>query len=275
MQNFKTALIQITSTNHLEENLSRIGNFLEEASDKGAKLVCLPENFSFFGTDQEKLSHIDEISTRTREFLSNQSRRLGIFLLGGGYPHPSGIHDHCFNQASLYNPEGEEIFQYRKIHLFDTEPGDGVTYLESKTVMAGESLPKVVSLDGICNITSFICYDIRFPEVFRSVTRQDVDVICLPAAFTVPTGRAHWEVLLRARAIENFCYILAPAQVGMHNEKSKRQTYGHSMVVSPWGEKIGELGEEEGVLVVELLASGINESRTRIPALKHRKNLEK
>ncbi|MCC5815212.1 MAG: carbon-nitrogen hydrolase family protein [Leptospira sp.] len=277
MQNFRTALIQITSSNHLQENLTKIENFLKEAKSKGAQLVCLPENFSFFGTEKEKLANLKEISEKTQNFLSEESKKHGIFLLGGGYPfptqaNPSGQNpDTCYNQASIYNPDGKEILRYRKMHLFDTDPGDGVSYQESKTVTAGESTPDVVGIGDLCRLTTFICYDIRFPEVFRIASRNGAEVICLPAAFTIPTGQAHWEVLLRARAIENFCYIIAPAQVGVHDEKSKRKTYGHSMVVNPWGEIIGELETEEGVLVVDLDAKVLEESRARIPALKHRR----
>jgi deaminated glutathione amidase len=279
MQNFTTALIQITSTNRLDENLSKIAGFLNKAKSKGAQLVCLPENFSFFGTEQEKLANLEEIATKTQNFLFEESKKHKIFILGGGYAYPAEAEEifegkgTCYNQASIFDPNGKEIFRYQKMHLFDTEPGDGVTYLESKTVLPGKSIPDVIDMDGLCNLTSFICYDIRFPEVFRMVSQKGAEVVCLPAAFTVPTGLAHWEVLLRARAIENFCYILAPAQVGVHDEKSKRKTYGHSMVISPWGEKLGELENEEGVLLVELEASLLEESRARIPALKHRREL--
>lgn len=276
MKKFTVSLVQITSQNNWEKNLERIGDLIHQELLKypnRPRLVCLPENFSFFGEEKEKLKYLSTITEATRKFLRDTSVKEKIYLLGGGYPYPSGNQKY-FNQASLYSPQGDEIFFYRKLHLFDTNPGDGVQYRESLSTERGKDLPKVVDL-GFCQFTSFICYDLRFPEVFRKVVRQGAEVIALPAAFTVPTGKAHWEVLLRARAIENFCYILAPAQVGTNIYNSKknkiRVTYGHSMVVNPWGEIVASLdGENEGIISVCLEPKILEESRNKIPALQHR-----
>lgn len=280
MEKITVSLIQITSTENWEENLSRLRLFCKKAKSEGADLVCLPENFAFFGSEEKRLSLLEVFARRIPEFLSDISRECGIYVLGGGYPSLSPSVHRSYNTASLFSPQGERIYTYHKIHLFDSNPGDGVHYQESRTVCPGERIPKPVELSGGWNFASLICYDLRFPELFRSLSALDrqlsenstgLDILCLPAAFTQPTGDAHWEVLLRARAIENLCYVVAPAQTGVHDSQGKRKTHGHSMVVDPWGEIMGELGREEGLLTVSLDRNRIDTARNKIPALRHRR----
>ncbi len=284
MRSVRAVLLQLTSGRDVDSNFAAIRKIIQENSSslvfRDSKefpiLVCLPENFAFFGKDTEKIRFAQEISEKTERFLSAIAREFGVYIVGGGYPVPSEDSGKCYNQADIYDPSGVRIFRYRKIHLFDTEPGDGISYQESKTTKPGSEIPEVVSIGTACKLTSLICYDLRFPEVFRAVSSCGAEVICVPAAFTVPTGEAHWEVLLRARAIENLCYVLAPAQVG-ENIRSERKgksrvTYGNSMVVDPWGRILGRLdSQKQGILCVDLSGEVLEESRKRIPALKHRK----
>lgn len=291
MQDTKVGIIQITSNSDIQNNIIKLKEFSEQAVEKGARFLTYPENFSFFGTDKEKMDRLEEIYSYTQEFLVSTARELSVPILGGGYPAPllgkpereesggSSSSDSasksnrtkCFNQASWVDADGNFLTHYRKMHLFDTVPGDGVSYLESRYVEAGDELPSVVRLPGIGSVASFICYDIRFPEVFRSLSLAGVEILCLPAAFTVPTGEAHWEVLLRARAIENFCYMVAPAQTGIHDPQGKRRTFGNSMVIDPWGRVLGRMDTEEGAMVVDLSSQTLEESRKKIPSLEHRR----
>lgn len=269
MKKITVSLIQLTSTDDLENNFSKISMLFEEARSQNPSIICLPENFSFFGSEETKLKLGKTIQDRTREFLSSTSKSLGTYILGGGYPTVSPDEKRFYNTASLFNPQGIEIFTYHKIHLFDSEPGDGVSYKESRATYPGEAAPEVIEIPSIGRFSSLICYDLRFPEAFRKLTSQGLEIISIPAAFTVPTGKAHWEVLLRSRAIENFCYVLAPAQTGTHDKNGKRQTYGNSMIVNPWGEVIARLDLEEGVLSAELDPLVLEESRKKVPALQH------
>ncbi len=268
MPTFKAATIQMTSTARVSNNLTKARNFVKEASLAGAKIVGLPENFSFMGKDSEKIQMLDDIAEQTKAFLSETAKDFGVYLLGGGFP-TRASESKAFNSAVLFDPSGTEIFNYNKAHLFDQEVGDGVTYLESRFTESGKELPSVVETD-LGFISSAICYDIRFPEVFRVLSRANCELCFLPAAFTEPTGKAHWEVLLRARAIENLMYILAPAQWGTHDPHGNRKTWGHSMIISPWGEVLAEKTEGEGFALAEINLDELQQRRKNFPALSHR-----
>ncbi|PJZ69728.1 hydrolase [Leptospira perolatii] len=267
MEKLKVALVQLSSGHDLESNLNEAEAWIRKAALQGSLLVALPENFSFFGPEHQKIESADLICQSTRSFLSRLSGELRIHLLGGGYPTPNG-QGKVFNTASMYGPDGSEIFRYYKIHLFDTNPGDGISYRESSTVIPGEQLPPLYNSPW-GPISTVICYDLRFPEIFRALAKKGADFIFVPSAFTRLTGKAHWEVLLRARAIENSCFILAPAQTG-ENIRG-RETFGHSMIVSPWGEIIAEAGTEKGLIVADLDLAGLKSARSKLPSLKHRR----
>ncbi|TGL20226.1 carbon-nitrogen hydrolase family protein [Leptospira levettii] len=267
--NFKAAVVQVTSTARVSNNLTKCRQLVEEAAKAGAKVIGLPENFSFMGSESEKQNLLGQIEEETFSFLKETAKDLGIYLLGGGFPTkaPSGK---VFNTAVIVNPQGEEVFRYHKVHLFDAVVGDGFPYKESNHTEAGEKVPEVIPTE-YGNISSAICYDLRFPELFRALSKQGVDLCFLPAAFTVPTGEAHWHVLLRARAIENLMYVLAPGQTGTHDPHGKRKTFGHSLIISPWGEILAELNSEEGFAIAGIELDRLNEIRSTLPSLHHRR----
>ncbi len=268
MPHFRVGLVQLNSNSDLDSNLNKCEEFIREAADGGAKLVGLPENFPFLGPELEKLERGKEIEKRSRELLYRNSQKHKIYILAGGYPNPSS-EGKVYNTASLYGPDGVEKFRYHKIHLFDTDPGDGIEYRESRSVEAGAEIPSVYHSLELGKISSVICYDLRFPELFRALADRGSEIIFVPSAFTKLTGQAHWEILLRARAIENQCFILAPAQTGSHGKG--RETYGHSMAINPWGEVIANAEEGEKVIFAEIDLDQVEKVRKKIPALKHRK----
>jgi predicted amidohydrolase len=264
-------LIQMTSTDNTNENFKKIIKYLHEAKSQSADLVALPENFAFFGRDIDKIANLEKIQSLTQNFLRENSKKYGLAILAGGYPVASPDEEKAFNRVSIYSKLGEEIFNYDKMHLFDSEPGDGFSYKESKTTYPGHASPRVINISGIGRLSSVICYDLRFPEIFRKISEQQVDFIFVPAAFTKHTGIAHWEILLRARAIENSVFIIAPGQTGVHDFEGKRKTFGNSMVVSPWGQVILNAGEKEGVFGLEIPFDQLSDARQKIPSLNHRK----
>ncbi|TGL60611.1 carbon-nitrogen hydrolase family protein [Leptospira sarikeiensis] len=268
MPRFLLGLIQLNSSFDLDSNLNKCEKFIEEAAAQGAKLIGLPENFPFLGSEKEKLERSREIGSKTKSLLSSISKKLNVSILAGGFPTPSG-NGKVYNTSILYGADGEEKFEYHKIHLFDTDPGDGVEYRESRSVESGQNIPEVYKSPELGNVSSVICYDLRFPELFRELVNKGADMIFVPSAFTKITGQAHWEILLRARAIENQCFIFAPAQTGTH--LNGRETYGHSLVINPWGEILADAKEGEKLLISEIDPEEIQNVRKKIPALKHRK----
>ncbi|EMK01388.1 MULTISPECIES: carbon-nitrogen hydrolase family protein [unclassified Leptospira] len=268
MHRFLLGLIQLNSGSDVDLNLQKCENYIREAASEGAKLVGLPENFPFLGSEKEKLERAGEIASKTVNLLSNISKKLNITVLAGGFPSPAS-NGKVFNTSIIFGPDGKEKFEYHKIHLFDTDPGDGIEYRESRTVKSGQIVPETYKSPELGNISSVICYDLRFPELFREIMKKDAEMIFVPSAFTKITGQAHWEILLRARAIENQCFIFAPAQTGTHLKG--RETYGHSLVVDPWGNVLGDAGEGEKLLLTEIDLEEVQKVRKKIPALKHRK----
>lgn len=265
---YKAAAVQVTSTARVSNNLTLSRTLIEKATHAGAKIVALPENFSFMGSEGEKKNLLGEIEEETFAFLKETSKDLGIYLLGGGFP-TKASEGKVFNTASFFNPKGEEIFRYHKAHLFNAIVGDGFNYSESNSTDSGGALPAVVSTE-LGNFSSAICYDLRFPELFRALSKQNCEICFLPAAFTVPTGEVHWEVLLRARAIENLMYMIAPGQTGVHDPHGRRKTYGHSLIISPWGEILADAGTDIGFAIAEINLEELMERRKSLPSLEHR-----
>ncbi|NCN09478.1 MAG: carbon-nitrogen hydrolase family protein [Leptospira sp.] len=292
MAKTKLATIQMNSSDEIDSNLEQAEHWIKLACEQEAKLVALPENFAYMGRESEKIQQLHSIQNKTQDFLSRIAKEYKIYLLGGGYPSLSPDSNRAYNTASIYSPDGTEVFHYNKIHLFDTNPGDGIQYTESKTVFPGAVVPTPIEVYGFGRIASIICYDLRFPELFRKISEQKVNIIFVPSAFTELTGKAHWEVLLRARAIENFVYIVAPAQTGTHTIKenssdaaeksisqtptstnktpSLKKTFGHSLVVSPWGEILSDGGEQVGYSILEIDTNDVDIYRKKIPSLSHR-----
>jgi predicted amidohydrolase len=259
------AAIQMVSSPVVAENIETARRLLAEAARQGAQLVALPEYWPIMGrADTDKVAHAEAPgSGPIQEFLAAQAREHGFWLIGGTLPLVSGAPGRVLNTTLVLGPDGRPAGRYDKIHLFGFNKG-AESYDEARTIVPGET---VGSFDAPCGRVGLaICYDMRFPELFRAM--GECNLIVVPAAFTHTTGQAHWEVLLRARAIENQCYVLASAQGGLH--PNGRRTYGHSLLADPWGEVKAVLPEGEGVIVGEIDLDRIAEVRASLPALKHR-----
>ncbi len=264
------AAIQMTSSHVLENNLAAAAGLLREAKDRGAEIACLPENFSFIGLkDADKLQVAEaDGAGPVQDFLSKTARELKLWILGGSTPLKGDSDRRVANTSLLYDGAGKRVARYDKIHLFDvTVPGRNERYLESKHVTPGESV--VVADTPVGRLGMSVCYDMRFPELYRALVSRGAEWLAMPAAFTVPTGLAHWETLLRARAIENLCYVVAPAQVGTHT--SGRETYGDTLIVDYWGKVLARLAQGAGVITAEFDPALQAETRARFPALENRR----
>lgn len=260
----KVAAIQLNSTANVAENLDQSARLIQQATQQGAKLIVLPEMFAIVGqTPEAKLAVKEPLgSGKIQDFLADQAKRYNIWLLGGTIP-ISAPHPHKVYAANLlFNPQGECIAHYNKVHLFDVTLSPTLAYEESATTMAGSEL--VVAATPIGKLGLSVCFDLRFPEQYRALAMQGAQILLVPSAFTFPTGQAHWEVLLRARAIENLCYVIAANQVGM--QADNRRTFGHSMIIDPWGKILANAGEQEpAVIVAEVDLNYLAECRRKIP----------
>ena len=268
----KIAALQMLSTPDVDRNLATARRLIADAARDGAKLVGLPEYFCFMGHhDRDKLAIAEAPGDGPiQQALSDAAREHGIWVMGGTLPIRSADPDHVMNSNCVYAPDGRLAARYDKMHLFRYDNGRE-NYDEGRVLLAGTE-PVAVDVDSL-RVGLSICYDLRFPELYRRLTfaegRRPCDLLAVPAAFTYTTGRAHWELLLRARAVENQCYVIAPAQGGTH--ETGRRTWGHSMIVDPWGEVLSVLPEGEGVVMAEVDPARIAAVRTQLPALTHRR----
>ncbi len=261
----KIAALQMISGPDVAPNLAAAGRLIAGAAMAGAQLVALPEYFPLIGaTDADRLAAREVDGTGPiQDFLAATAKQHGVWLVGGSIPllaqDPAKLRNSCL----VFDPQGRRVARYDKIHLFGFKKGDE-SYDEAATIERGE---QVVAFDTpLGRVGLGICYDLRFPELFRAMGA--VDLLVLPAAFTETTGRAHWELLLRTRAVENQCYVLAAAQGGQH--PNGRLTHGNSMVIDPWGEVLARVDKGEGVVVAELDPQRLVDTRSSLPALKHR-----
>src|SRR5271154_222648 len=264
------AAIQMTSSHIVADNLVAAGKLLREAKDLGADIACLPENFSFIGLrDADKLQVAESDGTGpVQEFLSRTARELNLWVLGGTTVIKGDTARRVSNASLLIDSSGKRVARYDKIHLFDvTIPGRNEQYRESTHVMPGRD--PVIADTPVGKLGLSVCYDMRFPELYRDLVSRGAEWLAMPAAFTVPTGRAHWETLLRARAIENLCYVVAPAQAGTHT--SGRETYGDSLIVDYWGQVLSRLSTGTGVITADIDLGKQAETRARFPALENRR----
>ncbi len=266
----RVAAVQMASSPNVGANLIEAGRLIAEAAAQGAKLVVLPENFAIMGlkeTDKVAIRERDG-SGQVQDFLAQQAQRHGVWLVGGTVPLISSDPNRIRAACLLYNDRGQQVARYDKMHLFDVHiEQSGEHYVESETIEPGDRVTVVDTPFGRLGLA--VCYDLRFPELFRAMAAQQVDLIALPSAFTAITGKAHWETLLRARAIENQCYIVAAAQGGYH--ASGRETHGHSMVVEPWGTVLARLPRGAGVVTAEVDRERLNSLRRTFPVLDHRR----
>ncbi|MFC0348506.1 carbon-nitrogen hydrolase family protein [Undibacterium danionis] len=262
----KITAIQMVSLADPATNIQTAKRLLQQAKSAGAELAVLPEYWSIMGLrDTDKVAFAEEPGNGVlQNFLKQMAQELQMTIVGGTIPLQSSDSHKIYNACLVFDPSGTQIARYDKIHLFGFTNGEE-SYQESNTIQAGD---EIVSFDSaVGKVGLGICYDLRFPELFRNM--GVCDLLVLPAAFTYTTGQAHWEILLRARAIENQCYVLASAQGGTHD--SGRRTWGHSMLIDPWGKVLSCLEEGEGVVVADLDREAMQNIRNNLPALKHRR----
>lgn len=264
------AAVQMTSSADPARNLADAGRLLAEARSRGAAVAVLPENFAFMGmSEPDKFAVVeDEGSGPIQEFLAGSASALGMWIVGGTIPLRVAGQPRVAAASLVFDAEGRQAARYDKIHLFDVEvPGRDERYQESSSVQPGEAPVCVDTPAGRLGLA--VCYDVRFPELFRRLLEMGAEWLCLPSAFTAPTGRAHWETLLRARAIENLCYLVAPAQSGFH--ENGRETYGDSMIVDCWGRVLARLPRGTGVVTGDIDLVRQREVRQNFPSVAHRR----
>jgi predicted amidohydrolase len=266
----RVAVVQLTSTEDVARNLGEVTRLVGQAAAAGARLIGLPENFAYLGSDRDHRLALAERLTAPGPILTEMAalaRSAGVHLLLGGFPEvgpdPSRIH----NTSVLLDPQGAVVAAYRKVHLFDVDLPGGAQFRESDSVAAGSDV--VVAELPWGGLGLSVCYDLRFPELYRQLAQKRARVLAVPSAFTAETGKDHWHVLLRARAIENQAYVLAPAQFGAHG--GQRASYGHALIVDPWGVVLAESGNHPGIAVADLDFGYQDQVRAKLPCLRHRK----
>lgn len=267
----RAAVVQLNTQDDLALNLARVRHWVGRAAAAGAELVALPENFAFMGEEAQKRELAERVDGAfpgpILGALAETAVKHGVWIVGGGMPERSDDLARPFNTSVLVDPRGTIAATYRKVHLFDVSLPDGTALRESAATSAG-SEPITAEVLGV-RLGLSVCYDVRFPELYRHLVGQGARVVTVPAAFTLTTGKDHWHVLLRARAIENQVYILAPAQHGKHPRG--RQTYGKSVIVDPWGEVVAQCSEGEGFATSDLDFEYQDRVRSALPSLLHRK----
>jgi len=278
MNDLVIAAVQMTSGEDVEANLERARELVREAATAGALIVGLPENFAYLGSRQdhrlniaEELPPVDADQHRDLGPILGAMRALalkaGVWLLLGGFPEKSSSSNRIRNTSVLLNPEGTISAIYRKLHLFNVDVPGGKRFRESETVEAGDDV--VVAPTPWGGLGLSICYDLRFPELYRAHAAKGARIVAVPSAFTLETGKDHWHVLLRARAIENQVYVMAPAQIGAHGPT--RRSYGHALVVDPWGVIVAECADQEGFALARLDFAHQDRLRAALPVLTHRR----
>lgn len=266
----RVAAVQLSSQEGRDQNLERVHHWVTRAAKDGAELVALPENFAFFGEEVEKCAVAESLEGEPGPIvrtLRDLARTLGVSIVAGGMPEKSDDPTRPYNTSVLFDREGAIVARYRKLHLFDVSLADGTELRESRGTSAG-SEPCVAKVAGR-TLGMTICYDLRFPELYRKLGEAGAELVTVPAAFTLTTGKDHWHVLLRARAIEHQVFVIAPAQHGLHPRG--RRTYGKSLVVDPWGDVLAQCGEGEGLATATLDFEYLAKVRRELPCLGHRR----
>lgn len=269
----RVAAVQMSSGPDVQRNLVDAAKIICRAVEDGSQLVVLPENFALMPvTESDRLAAVEaDGEGPIQTFLSEQAREHNIWLVGGTIPLRAGRPDRARAACLLINSRGERVARYDKIHLFDVQLENGESHEESGTIEAGSRV--VVADTPFGNLGLAVCYDLRFPELFRCMVEEGTEIFTLPVAFTESTGRAHWEILVRARAVENLAYVITSTQGGEH--ANGRSTYGNAMIVSPWGEVLGRLSTEPGFVAADLDIDELSKVRRRFPSLSHRRFAEK
>lgn len=262
----RVGLVQINSQEDRDRNVQAALQQIERAAAQGAQLIVLPEFVTFLGRGELFWENAEALDGRSSQAFAAAAHRHGIWLVAGSLPERTNEVGKCFNTSLLFNPQGQIAATYRKIHLFDVDIATG-SYRESDTVIPGTN--PVVAQVGDHLLGMSICYDLRFPELYRLLALAGAEVLVVPAAFTAFTGKDHWEVLLRARAIENQCYVLAAGQWGSH--PPNRSCYGRSMVINPWGTVVAQAADGEGIVVADLDFALLHTIRAEVPSLANRR----
>ena len=262
----RVAVLQMTSSPHIQENLLKLRAFFSQAREKGAELIALPENVAFMGLHEtDKLNIAEDYGHgEIQQTLSQLAKEYGIWVIAGTIfirCSANRVRASCL----VYDNKGACVARYDKIHLFDVRVSDSEAHEESLTIERGDQLVVVDTPVGRIGLT--VCYDLRFPELYRQLVLKGAEIVSVPSAFTAVTGLAHWEVLLRARAIENLCYVLAPNQGGLH--ANGRKTYGHSMIIDPWGKILEEQQDGSGVIVADIDVDHLQDLRRQFPCNEH------
>ena len=265
----RVGIVQLCSTDDLSANLATAEKGILEASLRGASFVALPENFAYMRREGTPFPCAQKADGEILRSLSAWARRHRIWLLGGSFPEAIADDTHVYNTSVMFSPDGALVARYRKIHLFDVSlgPGGSDSYRESAHFKPGDQVATAQTPFGVVGLS--ICYDLRFPELYRALVEREARWLMVPSAFARETGKDHWEVLLRARAIESQCFVIAPAQCGHHS--ADRSSYGRSLIVDPWGLVIAQAGDDPCVLVADCRVEEIDRVRKAIPSLTHRR----
>lgn len=266
----RVAAVQMVSGLDWQQNLRQATQLIAQAAAQGAGLIVLPENFAHMGiAETDKLTLAEQSGHGPmQKFLSEQAKQHNVWLVGGTIPMAGAISSRVRAACLVFDAQGRQVARYDKIHLFDVSlTATNESYRESDTIEPGEQLVVVDTPFGHMGIA--VCYDVRFPEMFRAMGRSTLDLIVIPSAFTATTGRAHWEILLRARAVENLCYVIAANQGGQH--ANGRETFGESMIIDPWGKVLDHLAQGSGIVMAEIDHILLNSLRRNFPALEHQR----
>ena len=267
---FIAACVQVRSTSNVSRNLSQAEALIRRAASAGAKLIATPEATTYLGPHDRKIQLAESLEGPTHQYFANLASELGVYLLlGSGAEISSDAPKRCHNTSMLFAPDGSLVSSYRKLHLFDVDIPDGVRFQESATCAPGEDVVIAQTELGVLGMS--ICYDLRFPELYRSLRDRGAEILMVPSAFTLMTGKDHWHALLRARAIENQCFVIAPGQWGNHDDKGLKRSYGHSLIIDPWGVVLADAGEGEGICLAEIDLQKVHNTRKAIPLDQHRR----
>jgi len=266
---FLAAAVQLTSTSDEDANWESARSLIERAAGHGAAFVATPENTNYLGPHAEKVRRAEPLDGKTGTRFAELARRLGIHLLLGSFNERSDEAERCYNTSVFYGPDGSVLATYRKIHLFDVDVPNGPSFLESTTCKPGEATAVVAT--PLARFGLSICYDLRFAELYRKLADGGAEVLMIPSAFTLATGKDHWEPLIRARAIENQCWVIAPAQHGKHDDGGLAHTWGHAMIVDPWGLPVATASDGPGLALAEIDLDRVARVREAIPVARHRR----
>lgn len=264
------AVVQVTATDDRSANLATACELVRRAAGQGAEVVCLPEMWPFVGSDADKVAGAETLEGPSMTAMRELAVELGVWVLPGSFAELSDVPGRVYNTSPVFDSSGALRGLYRKLHLFDVDIPGGAVFKESDTVTAGDRAVVVDTPLGKLGLT--ICYDLRFPGLYRALREGGAEIVLVPAAFTAHTGKDHWEVLLRARAIEQQVWVVAPNQGGRHNPK--RESHGHSMLIDPWGLVVGRASDGPGVAVADIDLERLRRVRTELPCGRHRRGFE-